>query len=98
MSRSEHVICPSGTTPGTENVNGTIFVICINNTSKFTILDFIILLFIVLFLIGMGIGCTYFHNRNDENRPKFINGIQLYDSSLERLRDSSDPISCIIKK
>ena len=97
MTQSNDVVCPSGKQPSTENINGTLFVICID-ASQFTAFDFLILLFIVLFLIGIGLSCVYLKYRHDENernnRPKIINGIQLYDSSLERLRDTSIPLSC----
>jgi len=99
MTHGNDVVCPSGKEPSTENINGTLFVICIN-ASNFTAFDFLILLFVVLFLIGIGLSCVYFKYRHDENernnRPKIIIGIQLYDSSLKRLRDSSIPLSCPI--
>jgi hypothetical protein len=98
MTHGGDVVCPSGTKSATEDVNGTLFVICINDSSKFTAIDFLILLFIVLFLIGLGLCCTYLKYKHDENernnRPKIINGIQLYDSSFERLRDTTIPLSC----
>lgn len=88
----KEIVCPSGKEPSTENINGTLFVICVDSKG-FTAFDFLILLFFVLFIIGIVLYCAIRHDANIKNKPNIINGVQLYDTSFERLRDSSIPLS-----
>jgi hypothetical protein len=79
------VVCPSGTKPSTENVNGTMFVICINGS--FTPYDFLILLFIVLLLISLGLCCGYFKYKLKID-DKYHSIHKLRDRDIEIIRQN----------